>query len=164
MIKKQETKKIKDEKIEKKLLECEKIKQEYLTGWQRARADFLNYKKDGEKRTQELLKFAVLPFIIDFIDILDSFEIAEGEIPIKIKADLHIKGLLQIENQFKKFLEKNDVKEIDVLNKEFNPSTSEAVAEIEKKDVEQGIVVEVSQKGYSFNDMVIRPAKVKIAK
>ncbi len=164
MSKKKEVKKTPYTVLKDKLLESENIKKEYLAGWQRARADFLNYKKDEEKRIQEILSFAILPFVLDFINILDCLEIAENKIPVKKKTDTHIKGLLQIKNQFKKFLEKNNVQEIDVLNKDFDPSTSEAVAETKRKGLKSNMVAQVVQKGYCFKGRTIRPAKVKITK
>jgi len=63
--KKGETKKeLNIEELKKKLEECEKLKSEYLAGWQRARADLLNYKKDEIERIDELIKYADVGIIL----------------------------------------------------------------------------------------------------
>src|SRR5882724_2424458 len=58
------------------LAECEKKRDEYLAGWQRAKADFLNYKKDEAMRLQEFMKYGHEEFMRELIGVLDSFDLA----------------------------------------------------------------------------------------
>lgn len=148
----------------KKLSEYEKLKEKYLAGWQRCRADFLNYKKEELERIGELIKHAGNGFILKLLPILDNFEIAEKNIPQEVKKDENIKGLLQIKDQLKKFLKKQGVEAIECLGEKFDPHFHEVVEEVEIKNKKSGVIIEEVQKGYKCEGQVIRPSKVKIAK
>jgi len=159
-----EEKKEEIEEWKKQLEDCQKLKEEYLAGWQRARADLLNYKKEELERMGELLKYASESLILNILPILDNFEIAEKSISEELKKEENLKGLLQIKTQIKDFLKNQGVEAIDCLGKKFDPKLQEIVAEIEEKGKESGIVIEEIQKGYQMNDKLLRPAKVKIVK
>lgn len=150
--------------LREKLLECEKLKKDYLAGWQRAQADLLNYKREEMERLGELIKYASEGLILKVLPILDNFEIAEKNLPENLKNDQNIKGLLLIKNQLKEFLKTQGVEEIEVLGKKFDPAFCEVVGEIETEEKETGTVIEEIQKGYKINNRLLRPAKVKVAK
>ena len=164
------------EDLKKQLKECQKLKDEYLAGWQRARADFLNYKKEELERIGQLIKYADAGLILKILPILDNFEIVEKKIPANLKNDENpegkpsasygasIKGLLQIKTQIRDFLKSQGVEEIKCLGKKFDPNFQEIVEEIELKDKESGIVIEEIQKGYKIHGKVLRPAKVRVTK
>ncbi len=149
--------------MEKKLKECQKQKEEYLAGWQRSRADFLNYKKEEMQKIGQLLKYANEELILKILPVLDNFEKAEKEIP-QGKKNQYLEGLLQIKTQFEDFLKSQGVEVIKSLNEKFDPNFHEVVEEIEVKDKESGIIIEEVKKGYILNGKVIRPAKIKINK
>jgi len=65
------------EELKKKLEECQQLKEEYLAGWQRERADFLNYRKEEMERIGEIIKYADIGLISKILPILDNFEISE---------------------------------------------------------------------------------------
>jgi len=165
--------------ISRELEECQKLKDEYLTGWQRERADFLNYKKGELERVGEILKYADVGLILKVLPILDNFEIAEKKLAENLKVDElrssspfadarvndeNIKGLLQIKNQILDFLKNQGVEEIKSLGEKFNPNFQEIVEIVETKDKESGVVIEEIQKGYKIHGRLLRPAKVKVAK
>lgn len=152
------------EELKKKLEECQKLKDEYLAGWQRARADFLNYQKEELERINEIIKYAGKEFVLKILPILDNFEIAEKKLPEELKNEENVKGLLQIKAQIKDFLKNQGVEEINCLDQKFDPNFQEVIEEIETKDKESGIVLEEIQKGYLIHGRLLRPAKVKIAK
>jgi len=147
----------------KKLGECQKQRDEYLAGWQRSRADFLNYKKDEMERISEILKYADEEFILKILPILDNFEKAKKAIPPD-KKDKYLEGFLQIKTQLQDFLKNQGVEKIKALEKKFDPNFHEVVEEVEVKGKESGIIIEEVKKGYLLNGKVIRPAKVKIIK
>jgi len=157
-------KELSPEEIKKKLEECQKKAEEYLAGWQRARADLLNYKKEEMERVSGILEYALQEFILKILPILDNFEIAEKKLPEKIKVDEQIKGLLQIKAQLQDFLKGQGIEEIKTVGKKFDPNFQEAVETIEKEGVESGTVLEEVQKGYMINGRLLRPARVKVAK
>jgi len=154
--------------LEKKIEECEKLKNEYLAGWQRERADFLNYKKEEIERMKSFLSYAAEEFVLKILPILDNFEIAIKEsknINIKDeKTDKLIKGFLQVKQQITDFLKSQGVEEIKSVGEKFDPNLHEVVEEIESKDKQQGTIIEEIQKGYKINGRLLRPAKVKVAK
>ncbi len=146
-------------KIKKELKECKKLQEDYLTGWKRERADFLNFKKEDSERTEKYINITKDELILDFLPILDNIYLAEKELP---KEDNWAKGFLGIKAMIIDFLKKQGVEEIICFNKQFNPHFHEAVGEI--KGEKPGMVVEIVQKGYTLNNKVIRPARVKVTK
>jgi molecular chaperone GrpE len=149
---------------EELLAECEKKKEEYFSGWQREKADFINYKKGEMERLEEVLFSAKESLVLKIIPVLDNFDLAERAIPGKDKEDKNVKGMLLIKKQLLETLKAMGLKEIDCLGQKFDPEKQEAIGEIEKKDAEPGTVVEEVEKGYELNGQVIRPAKVRIGK
>lgn len=155
-------------KLKEKLKICQKEKEQYLAGWQRERADFINYKKDEEKRLQDIGLFQKGRIILEFLTILDNLEKAEKEFKKKFldssekSEDLiqWAKGILEIKNQIKKILERENVKEIDTKGS-FNPDLHEAIETVEG---DEGKIVEVVQKGYLIEENLLRPAMVKVGK
>ena len=160
--------------FEKQLEECQKKKDEYLAGWQRERADFLNYKKEEIERIGEILKYAGEGLILKILPILDNFEKATCQSrPLlaggisgqeKERIDKIIQGFVQIKIQFQDFLKNLGVEEIKSVGDKFDPNFQEVIEEIKTKDKESGIVIEEIQKGYKLHGKVLRPAKVKIVK
>ncbi len=146
------------------LAECEKKKEEYFSGWQREKADFINYKKGELERLEEILFSAKESLLLKIIPVLDNFDLAEKAIPEKDKEDKNVKGMLLIKKQLLETLKGMGLKEINCIGQKFDPEKQEAIEEIEKKDAESGTVVEEIEKGYELNDRIIRPAKVKISK
>ena len=152
------------EELKKELEICRKKQNEYLAGWQRARADFINHKKEELGRMGELVKFATEEMVLKALLILDNFYLTEKKLPENLKKDENVRGILQIKNQLLEFLKSQGVEEIKCLGQKFDPNFQEAVEMIEKKDAESGTVIEEVQKGYTLDFKVIRPAKVKVAK
>jgi molecular chaperone GrpE len=153
------------EDLKKKLGDCQKQKDQYLAGWQRARADLLNYKKEEIERIEEILKYAGEELILKILPILDNFNFAEKEIPEELKNNEDVKGILQLKKQLLDFLKKEGVEEIKIkLGEKFDPNFMEAVETVEKADCQPGSIVEEVRKGYKLHGKVIRPAKVKVTK
>ncbi len=170
--KEEEEKKLILEELKKKLEECQKLKDEYLAGWQRTRADFLNYKKDEMKRIEDFLRYIREEFVLKILPILDNFDLAEKKIQEDLKNNDNVKGILQIKKQFQDFLKGQGVEEIKSRGERFDPNFHEAVEEIEIKEnsltsssqERSGIIVEEIQKGYKINSKLLRPAKVRVTK
>lgn len=161
------------EEIRNQLEECQRLKDEYLAGWQRARADFLNYKKEEMERINGLLHYAQEEMLLKILPVLDNFYIIEKNIPEDLKKDKNIQGLLLMQNQILDFLKSHGVTEIISVGEKFDPNLHEAIAEIAENEltensspsaIERGIIVEEIQKGYKINGRLLRPAKVKITK
>lgn len=164
--------------LRQKFKELEKQKDEYLAGWQRSRADFLNYKKEETERIGETLKYANTDSILEILPILDSFEKAEKEMQSMLdsketlrsvkceetKIENLMKGFLQIRIQLQDFLKNHGLEEIKSLGEKFDPNFHEIIEEVEIKNKEPGIIVGEIQKGYKIKNRLLRPARVKISK
>lgn len=151
------------EDLKKKLQECEKKKEEYLAGWQRAKADFLNYKKEERERTEETLKYAGEILSLNLLPILDNFDFASKNLPENLRKDENVKGILQIRKQILDFLKTQGIEEIKAKpGDKFDPRFQEAVETAEGK--EAGTILEEIKKGYTINGKVLRPAKIKVSK
>jgi len=155
---------LKPEELKKELEECQKKSQDYLAGWQRARADFLNYKKEEMERIVGLVKYANLEMILHILPILDNFEKAEKELTEEQKKDDVLQGLLQIKTQLQDFMKSQRVEPIKVLGEKFDPNFHEAIEQVEAKDKEPETVLEEVEKGYTVNGQLLRPTKVKVVK
>jgi len=153
-------------KLRDKLKRYTKEKQEYLDGWQRSKADFINAKKEHEESRKKFSVLAKEDFANDIIAAMDSFSMAFADKEVWESVDLNWrKGIEHIYTQLKTALEDNGISEIEAEGNKFDPSFHMAVKSIEtaQKD-KDGIVAKVVQKGYKINDRVIRPARVEVFK
>ena len=151
----------------KKELENAKAKcEEYLSGWKRERADFLNYKKDEMERIGQLVKYSNEELILKIIPILDNIYLAESHVPEELKENNWIEGFNQIKNQLCDFLKKEGIDPIKTIGEKIDPNTMEATEEVVGSPTPHisGIVVEEIQRGYTMCGKIIRVAKVKISK
>jgi len=142
-------------KLRERLKICVSEKQEYLKGWQRAKADFINYKKDDAKRLKFSLDSTKEKIIKDLLPILDSFHLAE-------KSKDWNEGMENILNQLESLLKENQIEKITDFDS-FNPAIHESVEMITSGDKkEDGKIEKIIQDGYRMGDKVIRPAKVQV--
>lgn len=149
--------------IEKELEKCQKQKEEYLNSWKRAQADLINYKKGEAKRLKDFETYVKEAVLIRFLPVLDNFQKAKSEIPESLKEESNVKGLLNIGEQIESFLKSEGFERIKSVGEIFNPEFHEAVETVEAEG-ESGKIVQELQAGYTFNGVVVRPAKVKVIK
>lgn len=151
-------------KLREKLKKAVEEKQEYLTGWQKDKAEFLNARKRDEGDKKEFVKFAKAGVIEELIPVLDSFDMARANKTAWESVDNNWRaGVEHIHSQFLKTLEDNGLKIVDPIGENYNPSIHEAMELIETKDeAEDGKILMVVNKGYNLNGKVIRPPKVKV--
>ena len=130
---------------------------------QRLQADFENYKKRVDKENQQYAKYSNMKLIANMLPLLDSFELAiknaNGSDISKFR-----KGVELIFAQFFSMLEKEGLRPINAVNQKLDPYKHEVLMQQECEEKQDGIVLEEFQKGYMFNDAVIRHSKVKIGK
>lgn len=145
-----------------KILEAEKT--EYLTGWQKERAESVNIKKRSEEEKKEFAKFANENLIMEILPALDSFDLAmANKESWKSLPETWTKGIEYIYTQLLSALEANGIKRIYPLGEKFDPNRDEALAMVptEKKEDDHKIL-EVIQPGYSFHGKAVRSTKVKL--
>ncbi len=145
----------------KKLAEAEQKAEEYLAGWQRAKADLINYKKDEMKRLEEIARYGSEDLLRELVTVLDNFDLGiaalEKQGPVE-------KGVYMIRTQISDILKKRGLQKIEIkVGEQFDPSIAEAIAEGDS-DLPHGAVMEEIEAGYKLFDKVIRPARVRISK
>ncbi len=146
-----------DERIER----LEKEKADYLAGWQRAKADFVNYKKDEMKRLEEIARYGAEDMMEELIGVLDNFDLG---IAAMEKAGPVEKGVYMIRAQIEDILKKRGLEKIRVeIGDLFNPACAEAIAE-EESEKPPGTIIEEIEPGYKLHDKIVRPARVKVSK
>lgn len=148
-------------KLKERLKAAEKEKHENLDGWQRSRADFLNYKRRVEEDMKRFAEMGTGRFIETLLPLLDSFALATkgtawDEADPKFKS-----GFEMIQNQLTGILKDLKVEQFDPIGEAFDPRYHEAISEREEEGSE-GKVVETVQPGYKIGDTVIRPARVVV--
>lgn len=126
----------------------------------RLQADFINYKNRVEREKENIYSYALEDIMSQLLPVLDNFERALNNME---EANSYYEGVKMIYDQMVDVLSKNGLKEIDCLNKPFDPNFHHAVMS-EESDKKEGTILEVLQKGYMLKDKVIRPSMVKVAK
>ena len=161
-----QSKDAKTRKLEEKLSKCQEEKEEYLDGWQRAKADFVNLKKRSEEERSNIITKSKANFINDLLPVIDSFDMAMKDQEAWNSAPENWrKGIESIHSQLNRLLNEYDVMEISETGIDLDPNQHEAIDSVEVTDDQQdGKVIEVVQKGYKINDRVIRPASVKVGR
>lgn len=153
------------DKLKKALKACETEKKEYLEGWQKARADLVNLRKQDEEEKKQIRKYASEGVVTELISTLDSFEMAFGNKEAwESVSEEWRKGVEYIYTQLLQTLEGHGLSVIEAKGETFDPERHEAVSvENGGDNVPAETVIEVLQKGYKLNDKLLRPAKVIIS-
>lgn len=152
------------EKLRKFLRHCKKTRAEYLEGWQRARADFLNYIKQNERDKDEFRIRAADDVLLKMLPVLGSFTLANKSVPEQYKNEPWVMGMIQIYEQLNGILKEQGVEEIKgERGDQFNPAYQEIVGEV-TQDGESGTIAEVCEMGYLLHGKVVKAARVKVVK
>lgn len=138
------------QKLREKLATAVKEKQEYLDGWQRARADFANFKKEEAHMLEYKEGRIKADFVEALLPALDSFEMAIKHNPSD--------ELKLVEKQLMGSLQKMGVERFGQAGEQYDHHTHEALAQ--QGDGET--VKSVERSGYKIGDQIIRPAQVII--
>ncbi len=150
----------KDKKLEELQNEINTLKDKNM----RITAEMVNTLRRKDEETNRLLKYSNESLITELLPVIDNFERALNVDAKTADIESYQKGMTMIYNSLKNILEKFEVKEIEAIDKEFDPSYHQAVMQEEKEGTKENIVIEVLQKGYTYKDKVIRPAMVKVSK
>jgi len=145
-------------------LEASEVKAaEYLEGWQRAQAEFTNYRKRQE-RERELMRFEAVGRVVKrYLPIVDDMQRALKDRPLEGEGAAWAEGVELIYRKLMSILEVEGVTIIEAEGQMFDPNLHEAVVQSESDEHESGIVIEVLQTGYKMGERVLRPAMVRVA-
>ncbi len=138
--------------------------EDHLDGWQRALAEFANYRKRVERDQQAVYQSAAARILRRFLEISDDLERALQNRPQEGPGAEWANGIELIYRKLQSFLEAEGVRRIDALGKPFDPQLHEAIDQDESDEYESDHVIEVVQAGYLLGDQVLRPALVRVAR
>jgi len=162
-----EIKKNEEKEVENPALQaCQKELETYKDKFVRVAADFKNFKGRVEKEKASWIHIAQSELMHDLLSIVDDFDRAlqeKKEQAVSEEVAAFLDGFVMIRKSLYKFLENYKVAEITEI-KQFDPNLHEAIAQVDSDKHESGDIVEVLQKGFMFKDLVLRPAKVVVAK
>ncbi|MFA6269820.1 MAG: nucleotide exchange factor GrpE [Candidatus Paceibacterota bacterium] len=153
-------------KLRAKIKELTEKNQEYLTGWQKERADGVNLRKRLEEEKKDFAKFAKEDIATEIITVLDSFDSAfkNKEAWEKVDANWR-KGVEYIHAQLINVLANHGVSVINPLGEAFDPNRDDAIENVAiENEKEDGKIVEVLSVGYKLQNKIIRAPKVKVGK
>ncbi|HNW71821.1 MAG TPA: nucleotide exchange factor GrpE [Candidatus Paceibacterota bacterium] len=151
-------------KLRADLKKAKKEKDEYLTGWQKERADFTNYKKQEEDRKINFSESIRERILTRFLTVTDSFNMAFKNKEVWEKVDESWrKGVEYIYSQMNTIFEEYGVKPVGEVGESFDHNIHHSIEMIptDKKEDDHKIA-EVIQKGYKLGDRVIRVARVNV--
>ena len=138
---------------------------EYLDGWKRAKADYLNYKKETEVRQREVIEFANARLIADLLPIYEHFKMAVRHVPADQAAVSWVQGFSHVLKQMQDFLKNLGIEEIKTVGEKFNPEFHESIESVTpENDHPPDMIMEEVQAGYTLQGKVVMPAKVKVTK
>jgi len=136
---------------------------EYFEGWQRERADFLNYKKRIERDQIQAAQDTVGRVAKKYLPIIDDLERALKTKPDQGEGQCWSEGIELIFKKLQGILESEGISEIKAEGEQFDPTRHEALTQEPSSAHTSGQIIEVIQKGYLIGDRVLRPSLVRVA-
>lgn len=150
--------------LQDKITQSEQKGKEYFEGWQRERADFLNYRKRVDRENSQLHQNLTGQIIKKYLVIVDDLDRALKARPTQGEGAVWADGIELIYRKLSTILDGEGVKIIPADGAMFDPSLHEAISNEDSPDHQSGQVIEVLQKGYTINERVLRPALVRVAR
>ncbi|NLS78577.1 MAG: nucleotide exchange factor GrpE [Chloroflexi bacterium] len=151
--------------LEKALAEQTAKAAEYLQQWQRAAADFSNYRKRQERDQQQMTKWANASLLRELLPVLDDLQRALSDLPAEAQSSGWGQGVELVERKMRLAFQKSGLEQVVAEpGVPFDPTVHEAVFYEESADYPEGAILQVLRQGYKLGDTVLRPAMVKVAK
>ena len=151
-------------KLREDLKICRSEKEEYLTGWQRAKADYVNLQKELETVRLNSGTFAKEKMAENLLPSLDSFDMAIGDKMHWEKIDKDWQnGIMSIYQQLLSGLDKSGIEKINTTDIPFDPNIHQSINVMKTDDQNKDhTIASILQAGYKIGNKVFRPAKVTI--
>jgi len=152
------------EALKEELTQAQAKASEYLDGWQRAMADFANYRKRIEREQAQSQQLATVNVIKRYLELFDDLERALKNRPPDGEAARWAEGVELIYRKFLTYLESEGVQLIEAEGQFFDPNLHEAISQEDHPGLESGQVIGIVQQGYRLGERVLRPARVRVAR
>ena len=148
--------------LQAQLEETQAQSDEHMRAWQRAAADYSNYKRRTDEERDTVAIFANALLIGKLLAVLDDFDRALDNVPPDTD-DSWVEGVRLVERKLRNVLEAEGVTPIEAIGQQFDPNVHEAVVHEDTADYPDNHVIDELQRGYRLHDRVLRPALVKVA-
>lgn len=145
----------KNSKLEEKIAELEDARMRQL-------AEFENFRKRSEKEKSQMFEIGAKSVVEKILPVIDNFERGLASMPEEEKGKPFADGIELVYKQMLGALDEIGVKPIEAVGQEFDPNFHNAVMTVESDDMESGTVAEELQKGYMYQDSVVRHSMVKV--
>jgi molecular chaperone GrpE len=146
------------------LAEAEARAAEYLDGWQRARAEFANYRRRQEQQRKQMQVNAKANVLVQLLPVMDDLKRALEAVPEEIEGNPWVSGVEQVQRKWQAALEREGLSALLVkAGESFDPNIHEALTHEPSTEVEAGKVIEVVQPGYEVDGVILRPALVRVS-
>ncbi len=152
-----------EKKAQKELEKKDEQIAELTDRLKRSMAEFDNYRKRTEKEKSGMYQMGAKDVIEKVLPVLDNFERGFSQVQEDDKEDPFTEGMQKVYKQFQTVLTDLGVTPIEAKGKPFDPNFHNAVMHIEDESVGENVVVDELQKGYMYNDTVVRHSMVKVA-
>jgi len=151
-------------RLREKLKKATEEKQEYLAGWQRAKADLVNAKRDFEDDKKKIIGRAHEDLIMELLPVFDSFDMAFKNKEAWEAVDSNWRtGVEYIHNQLHSIMRDYGVSRIEAEGKKFDPRLHTPVEVIDTDEEEKDDIIDhIVHNGYMKGDVVLRPAQVAV--
>lgn len=153
-----------EESLEEQVKRLQSEAEEYLDGWQRARAEFANFKKRTQRENEHARERIAGEIITHFLGVKDDIERALAKAPETDDFQEWTLGIELIHQKLQALFDAEGVELIDAEGERFDPTFHEAVSFEENDDYEEGLIIDITQPGYKMGERVLRPAMVRVAK
>ncbi|MES0342702.1 MAG: nucleotide exchange factor GrpE [Anaerolineales bacterium] len=153
-----------EESLEEQVKRLQTEAEEYLDGWQRARAEFANFKKRTQLESEHARERIAGEIITHFLGVNDDIERALSRTPETDDFQEWTLGIELIHQKLQALFDAEGVELIDAEGERFDPNFHEAVSFEESDDHEEGLIIDITQPGYKMGERVLRPAMVRVAK
>lgn len=151
-------------RLERELSATQAQASEYLDGWQRAQAEFANYRKRQDAEREQRRQMSNAALLSRVLPIVDDLERAAETLPEGLRNLTWIEGVFLILRKLEMVLESEGVQPILTEGQAFDPIYHEAVTYEEADGYEDGQIIGEVQRGYLLGTRVIRPALVRVAR
>lgn len=152
------------ESLKQKLNDAEARAAEYLDGWQRTQAEFINFRRRLERDREAEFLAMKAEIIKKFLPVLDDLERAVQHPPQEANLQAWVQGVDLILRKMQSILQAEGVERIEAEGQMFDPNLHEAISHEDVDGQESGRVIAVVQQGYRLGERVIRPALVRVAR
>ncbi|MDH5505633.1 MAG: nucleotide exchange factor GrpE [Anaerolineae bacterium] len=149
--------------LKRQLEEVSAQAEENLDGWQRAQAEFSNYKKRMERNQTQFYQDTTGHIIKRYLEIVDDLDRALKNKPEDAEGADWAQGIELIFRKLFTILDNEGVKPMQAAGQFFDPNLHEAISQEDSPEHESGQIIEVIQQGYLLGERVLRPALVRIA-